>query len=258
MILADSHCHLTDRAFGGEVVAAIERANQAGVARAITIASGVEDSHAALELADSHPGFLWCTVGVHPHAVAQGDADEDMDSLRSLTRHCRCVAIGETGLDYYYNHVARVAQRRYFERHLALAAELSMPVVVHAREAAEDVAAAIRRWGDRVRGVLHCFTGPLELMTLALDHGWFVSFTGIVTFKGFDTELVRRTPADRYMVETDSPYLAPIPKRGRRNEPAFVGHVADRIASIRGESRARVAADTWANTARFFGLPEEA
>ena len=137
---------------------------------------------------------------------------------------------------------------------MELASELDLPVVVHSREAVADTAAVIRESAGRVTGVLHCFTGPAELLALALDAGWYVSFTGIATFKSFDATLARDVPRDRYMIETDAPYLAPVPKRGRRNEPAFVPHVAAALARIRGESLEQVAADSWANTGRFYGL----
>ncbi len=251
MTFADSHCHLTDRAFDRDRAAAVQRAGEAGVTRMVSVASSAADARAALELAERFPDRVWCTAGVHPHRAGEGD---DMDVVRSVAASDRCVAVGETGLDYHYDHAPRSAQRRSFERHLALADELAMPAVVHSRDAEADTAAAIRDVRGRVTGVLHCFTGSRDLMALALDAGWWVSFTGIATFKGFDEELPRRAPRDRYMVETDAPYLAPEPKRGRRNEPAFLPHVVARIADARGESVARVARDTRANAVRFFGL----
>ena len=178
----------------------------------------------------------------------------DFGAVQGLAQHPRCAAIGETGLDYYYDNAPRDAQRKSFGRHVELAAELGLPVVVHSREAVADTAAVIRESAGRVTGVLHCFTGPAELLALAMEAGWYVSFTGIATFKHFDAELVREVPRDRYMIETDAPYLAPVPKRGRRNEPAFVPHVAAALARMRGETPEEVAADTWANTARFYAI----
>ena len=256
MRFADSHCHLTDRAFGADRAAVLARAREAGVGRVVTIASDAEDSLAALELARAH-GDVWCTAGVHPHAVNGSAAAPAMDALRDVAAHPRCVAIGETGLDYFYDNAPRDAQRRSFARHVELAAEMDLPVVVHSREAEADTAAVVRESAGQVRGVLHCFTGSRELLAEAMAAGWFVSFTGIATFKNFDAGLVRDAPADRYMIETDAPYLAPVPKRGRRNEPAFVAHVAAAVARIRGETPERVAADTWANTASFFRIPDE-
>ena len=256
MRFADSHCHLTDRAFSADQPAVLERAREAGVRRIVTIASNAADARAALELARNHDD-VWCTAGIHPHAVNGSAGGIDPGAVRDLAGHPRCAAIGETGLDYYYDNAPREAQRRSFARHVELAAELGLPVVVHAREAEADTAAVIRESAGRVTGVLHCFTGSRELLALAMEAGWFVSFTGIATFRNFDADLARDVPPDRYMIETDAPYLAPVPKRGRRNEPAFVSHVAGALARIRGESLERVAADTWANTARFYGLEGE-
>jgi len=259
---ADSHCHLTDRAFRADRAAVLARAREAGVARVVTIASDAADSLAALELARAN-NDVWCTAGVHPHAVngsaaaSTPGAASTMDALRDVAAHPRCVAIGETGLDYFYDNAPRDAQRRSFARHVELAAELDLPVVVHSREAEADTAAVVRESAGRVTGVLHCFTGSRELLAEAMAAGWFVSFTGIATFRNFDAGLVQGAPADRYMIETDAPYLAPVPKRGRRNEPAFVAHVAAGVARLRGESPERVAEDTWANTASFFRIPEE-
>ncbi|MDE2980272.1 MAG: TatD family hydrolase [Gemmatimonadota bacterium] len=268
MRFADSHCHLTDRAFRADRAAVLARAREAGVVRVVTIASDAEDSLAALELARANDD-VWCTAGIHPHAVngaaaastldaaSRPGTASTMDAVRDVAAHPRCVAIGETGLDYFYDNAPRDAQRRSFARHVELAAELDLPVVVHSREAEADTAAVVRESAGQVRGVLHCFTGSRELLAEAMAAGWFVSFTGIATFKNFDADLVRDALADRYMIETDAPYLAPVPKRGRRNEPAFVAHVAAAVARLRGETPERVAEDTWANTASFFRIPEE-
>lgn len=252
MRFADSHCHLTDRAFRGDRAAVLARAGEAGVRRIVTIASDAGDSRVAQALASAHDG-VWCTAGIHPHSV-NGAASDDLGAVRDLAAHRRCAAIGETGLDYYYDNAPRDAQRASFGRHVELAAELDLPVVVHSREAVADTAAVIRESAGRVTGVLHCFTGPADLLELAVDAGWYVSFTGIATFRSFDAALARDVPRDRYMIETDAPYLAPVPKRGRRNEPAFVPHVAAALARIRGEALEQVAADSWSNTARFYGL----
>ncbi len=253
MKFADSHCHLTDRAFHEDRAAVLARAQEAGVRRIVTIASDAADSRAALALARAHDQ-VWCTAGIHPHSVNGSPNGADLGNVRTLAAHPLCAAIGETGLDYYYDNAPRDAQRRSFARHMELASELDLPVVVHSREAVADTMAVIRESAGRVTGVLHCFTGPAELLALALDAGWYVSFTGIATFKSFDATLARDVPRDRYMIETDAPYLAPVPKRGRRNEPALVPHVAAALARIRGETLEQVAADSWANTGRFYGL----
>ena len=256
MTFADSHCHLTDRAFRADRAAVLQRAREAGVRRIVTVASDASDARAALDLARVRSG-VWCTAGVHPHSVGGPAGGTDPGAVRELARHPLCVAIGETGLDYHYDNAPRAAQRRSFARHVELAAELELPLVVHSREAEADTAAVIREAGGRFRGVLHCFTGPAELLALAIDAGWFVSFTGIATFGSFDAALVRQVPRDRYMIETDAPYLAPVPRRGRRNEPAFVPHVAGALARIRGETVETVAADTWTNAACFYGIGGE-
>ncbi len=253
MRFADSHCHLTDRAFGGDRAAVLARAREAGVRRIVTIASDAADSRAALALARARDE-VWGTAGIHPHSVNGAPAADDLGAVRDLAAHPRCAAIGETGLDYHYDNAPRDAQRRSFARHVELASELDLPVVVHSREAVADTTAVIRESAGRVTGVLHCFTGPPDLLELAMDAGWHVSFTGIATFKSFDSALARAVPRDRYMIETDAPYLAPVPKRGRRNEPAFVPHVAAALARIRGETLERVAADSWANTLSFYGM----
>lgn len=253
MRLADSHCHLTDDAFGDDLSAVLDRARAAGVERIVTVASDAADAGVALELARGRDD-VWCTAGVHPHAVGTGPSDDAWEALAEVAAHSRCAAVGETGLDYHYDHAPRRAQRESFRRHAELAAKAALPLVVHSRDAAQDTAAAIREAAGAARGVLHCFSGPPALLEVALDSGWMVSFTGIVAFRGFDAGIVRAAPRGRYMIETDSPYLAPPPRRGKRNEPAMVRRVAEIVAALRGETPARVAADSWIATARFFGL----
>ncbi len=256
MRFADSHCHLTDDAFAPDLAGVLDRARAAGVARVVAVASDAADSRAALRAADAREG-VWCSAGVHPHAVSGAGAG-DLAAVSDVAGHAACVAIGETGLDYRRDNAPRAEQRRSFAAHARLAAELGLPLVVHSRGAEADTAALIEETSGEVRGVVHCFTGPAELMDVALAANWMVSFTGVVGFKGFDAALVRRAPRDRYMIETDAPFLAPAPKRGRRNEPAFVLHVAETVARLRGEPLERVARDTWANASRFFGLEEQA
>ncbi len=252
----DSHCHLTDAAYRDDLGETLERARAAAVEGVIAVASTHADSVDALRLACSHEATMWSTAGLHPHHVTADPDRGEMAAVRKAATHPRCVAIGETGLDYHYDFAPRAAQRASFARHAELAGEMDLPLVVHSREAAADTAALVRECAGRVRGVLHCFPGPGELLDEALAAGWFVSFTGIVTFRGYDAGLVRAAPSERYMVETDGPYLAPVPMRGRRNEPAFVTHVAAAVADLRGEPVEKVAADTWANAVRFFGLAE--
>ena len=255
MRLADSHCHLTDPAFNGDSDAVFERARGASVQRIVSVASDEVDSREALELAHRRDD-VWSSAGVHPHSVGSSARAPDMDRIREVAGDPRCVAIGETGLDYHYGRNHGAAQRRSLARHAELAAELGLPLIVHSREAADDTAAVVRDCAGRVRGVLHCFAGPEWLLETAMEAGWYISFTGIVTFGGFDARLARMVRADRYMLETDAPYLAPVPKRGRRNEPAHLVRIAEALAGQRGEAVEQVAQDSWRNTARFFALPD--
>lgn len=251
-MLIDTHCHLTDEAFREDREAVVHRALEAGVAGMITIASSVPDARAALELAGGVPEVR-CTVGVHPHQVA-GWTPEVMEQVRALAEgDPRVVALGETGLDHHYDHGPRDLQLRSFRAHLELGARLDLPVVVHCRSAVREVEAALAAAPSGTRGVLHCFAGDEALMDTALGRGWYLSFGGMVTFARYDgADLLRRVPADRLLLETDSPYLAPAPFRGRRNEPAHMTLVRDAVARIRGEDPEEVEEVTGANAARLF------
>jgi TatD DNase family protein len=247
----DSHCHLTDSRFADDLDDVLARAWAAGLEGIITIASDAADADAALALA-RRDTRIRSTAGVHPHAAAAA-TEADRQHIRTLVRLPEVVAIGETGLDYHYDNSPRDAQRTLFDWHLALAAETGLPVVVHSRSADDDLAAMIRDAG--VPGVLHCFSGGPRLLDTALDAGWFVSFAGMVTFRNFDgAGLLRAVPRDRLLVETDAPYLAPVPHRGRRNEPVFVMETCRAVARLRGEDPLETAASTAANTRRFYGL----
>ncbi len=250
----DSHCHLTDAAFRDDREAVLHRATDAGVTRLVTIASDVADARAALELARGRKG-VWCTAGVHPHEAGKA-APTDVDAVRELaTSHAEVVAIGETGLDFHYDHSPRSVQTGLFEAHLALGAETGLPVVVHAREADREIAAALRAMPQGTMGVLHCFTGGEAAFAEAMAAGWYVSFSGIASFRTFEAaHLLRQVPADRLLVETDSPYLAPVPHRGRRNEPALVVHVVEAVARLVGSTTEELAALTTANARRFYGV----
>lgn len=250
----DSHCHLTDAAFRDDLEAVFRRASERGVTRMVTIASDVEDARAACELAEGREG-LWSTAGVHPHQAGHAGADA-VERVRELAGADTVVAVGETGLDYHYDNAPRPVQRRLFDGHLALGAELGLPVVVHAREADADVAAALRGMPTGTSGVLHCFTGGALAFEEAMVAGWYVSFSGIASFNSFGAaDLLREVPDDRLLVETDAPYLAPVPRRGKRNEPAFVTHVASAVADHLGVAVADLAGSTTANALRFYGVP---
>jgi TatD DNase family protein len=251
--LFDSHCHLTDEAFAGVADEVVERARQAGVTRLVTVASDVEDAESALALARRHAG-VWATAGIHPH-VADGADEAALSRVRDLAGEAQVVALGETGLDYHYDNSPRDAQRRAFRGHLELAAETGLPVVLHARDADDDAAAMLRDAGHGVRGVLHCFAGGRGLLETGLEAGWYVSFSGLVSFKSYQGgDLVRSVPEDRLLIETDSPYLAPVPRRGRRNEPAYVARVAEAVAGQRGVAPEHIAEITTRNALRFYQL----
>lgn len=249
----DAHAHLTDRRILPQVDEVVARAEAAGVTTIVTIATKPGDWAGCVELAERFPGVR-ATAGIHPHNAAEADEDA-FTRLEEALSHPRVVAVGETGLDYHYDFAPREAQRASFARHLELARERGMPAIVHAREADDDVRALLREAGQGTTGVLHSFSSGRALLEEALAMGWYASFSGMVTFRNFDgDEFVRMVPADRILVETDTPYLAPVPHRGKTNEPAFVPHVAARCAGIRGEDPAEFAARTVENARRFYGI----
>jgi TatD DNase family protein len=251
----DSHAHLADPAFDADRDAVVERARTSGAIAVVCIGESIAAAERAAAIANRHAGFAFATAGVHPYDAASFDPRTDPDSIRTLVAR-GAVAIGECGLDYHYDHSPRDLQRRAFASQLALASELSRPVVVHTREAEDDTAAMVGEAGRAgVSGVLHCFTGSHDLAEVALSVGWCVSFSGIVTFKKWDDDaLIRLVPDDRLLVESDSPYLAPVPNRGKRNEPAWVSFTVARVAAARGVDAAALAALTAENAVRFFDL----
>jgi TatD DNase family protein len=266
MPLVDSHCHLTHQRFDEDRSEVLRRAADAGVDCVVSIASDLDDAERiASELVGMRGGVrVFGTAGVHPHDVGglpdperePGAARDVLDRLRALVARPGVVAVGECGLDFHYDFAPRDAQRRWFDAQLRLAGEAARPVVVHCREAEADMIPRVMEAGEAgVRGVLHCFPGDLELLEAAMDAGWCVSFTGNVTFRRFDgSRAVQEVPAGRYFLETDGPYLAPVPHRGKRNEPAFVALVRDRVAELRGVAPAKVEAETTRAVVEFFGL----
>ena len=252
-MLVDAHCHLGDAAFDPDRDAVLERARRAGVQHVVVIGTTLEDSARAAALARGRAG-LSATAGVHPHE-AKGWSAEAATRLKALLALPEVVAVGETGLDYHYDHSPRDAQRRAFEAQLALAAELGKPVVVHARAADEDVAALVRAWGQRVSSlVLHSFSSGAPVFDAGTAVGAYFSFSGMVTFKNWKlADRLTACPPDRLLVETDAPYLAPVPHRGERNEPAFVSDVAEALARARGAPIAEIAERTTDNARRVFG-----
>ncbi|MFL5538575.1 MAG: TatD family hydrolase [Longimicrobiaceae bacterium] len=252
MQLIDAHAHLADERILPEVEGVVARAREAGLAGVVSIATDAEDARTNLGLAERFAD-VWSTAGIHPHAASTA-SDEAFSVVRALIGHPRVVALGETGLDYHYDFSPREVQREAFARHLELARETGLPVIVHAREADDDLRALLREAGRGTVGVLHSFSSGRALLEEALALGWYASFSGMITFKKFDgLDFVRMVPADRIMVETDTPYLAPVPHRGKTNEPAFVVHTARRAAEIRGEDPDELAAQTVENTCRFYG-----
>jgi TatD DNase family protein len=238
----DTHAHL-----GDDAAEVLRRARDAGVARVVAVATTVAGARDAVELADRHDGVYAC-LGVHPHEA--GDPG-DLGELRALLGHPKAVAVGETGLDYYRDYAPHDAQQRLFEHELALALDVSKPVVIHTRAADDDTRARLIDHAGTV--ILHCFSSP-ALLEDALARDWYVSFAGNVTYKNaYDLrDCARRVPSDRLLVETDSPYLAPQPVRGNRSEPAYVVHTYDFLSELRGED-VRALAD--ANATRAFDLP---
>jgi len=255
MILADSHCHLTDAQFDADCDLVIARAREAGLSCFIVIGANGDFAHneKAVALAQEHED-IFAIVGVHPHD-AKMITDETYVRLRELARRPKVVGLGETGLDFYYDNSPREAQRTHFRAFIRLARELQLPLSMHVRDAYAEAAQIVQEEGEgQVRGVMHCFTGSAEEAKTLLDLGLYISFSGIVTFKtATDLRAVARLiPLDRLLVETDCPLLAPIPYRGKRNEPAYVAQVAKVIAETRGIPLEALAAATWQNTAILF------
>jgi TatD DNase family protein len=252
MKLVDSHCHLDDGQFDADRDETIARARAAGVETmmAIGTGNGPPDLEVAVRLAGLYP-FIHATIGVHPHYAAKA-TEETFDRLRELASHPKVQAIGEIGLDYHYDFSPRDVQRTVFERQLALAAAAGKPVVIHTREAWDDTLAVLRsHWQGS--GIMHCFTGDERQAREALDLGFHLAFGGVLTFpKAADVrQAARITPADRLLVETDCPYLAPVPRRGKRNEPAFLVETVRRLAEVRGVLPEVIAEQTTGNFERL-------
>ncbi|HWC73359.1 MAG TPA: TatD family hydrolase [Gemmatimonadales bacterium] len=252
-LLVDTHCHLGDAAFDADRDAVLERAAEAGVRHVVVIAESLPASERAAGLARRRTG-LSATAGVHPHEAESWSA-ESAARIRDLLAAPEMVAVGETGLDYHYLHAPRDAQRAAFEAQLQLATELGKPVIVHARDADGDMAAILRALAPRPPVVvLHSFSSGDEVWDAGLDINAYFSFSGMITFKNWTrTDRLSACPPDRLLVETDAPYLAPVPHRGRRNEPGFVREVAARAAALRSESADELVQRTAENARRCFG-----
>ncbi len=254
MRLFDTHCHLNDPAYQADLAAVLKRARAAGVVRMLVVGYDLPSSQQALALAEAEDG-IYAAVGIHPHDVA-GVTAADLVRLEEMLAHPKAVALGEIGLDYHYENSPRREQQEVFRAQLALAQKVGKPVVIHGREAHADLVAALKAEGDRYQGVMHCYSGSKEAAREYLDLNLYISVAGPVTFKNARKllEVVPMLPPERLLLETDAPYLTPHPWRGRRNEPACLVAVAERVAQLRGMTTEAVADLTWENGAACFGL----
>jgi TatD DNase family protein len=253
-MLVDSHCHLDFPDFAEERDAVVARAGAAGVGMMVTISTRVKRFESVLSVAEAYDN-VFCSVGTHPHNAGE-EADISVDELVKLSEHPKAVAIGEAGLDYFYDRSPREVQATVFRRHIAAARETGLPLVIHSRDADSDMEAILR--DEEGKGafpfILHCFSSGAALATAGIELGGYVSFSGILTFKKSEElrEIARSIPHDRLLVETDAPYLAPVPFRGKRNEPAYVAHTAAVLAETIGLSADEIGALTTANFFRCF------
>jgi len=252
-MLVDSHCHLEFPEFAPEQEDVIRRARSAGVGHMLTISTRVRRFGEILPIAEAHDDVT-CSVGTHPHH-AEEEPEITTDMLVELARHPKVIGFGETGLDYYYDNSPRAQQQEAFRRHIRAAIAAGLPLIVHTRDADDDTIRILREegGGGGLTGLLHCFSSSRALAEQALEFGFHISFSGIVTFKRSEElrDIAQQVPLDRMLVETDCPFLAPVPKRGQRNEPAYVVHTAKVLAELHGVTPETLAART---TANFFGL----
>ena len=257
MGLIDSHAHLTFSEFEGRIDEILSNGEGEGVDAVITVGTTLDDSRAAVALAERYPSRVYAAIGIHPHE-SQKVSPEDLNRIDALWEHPQVVGAGEMGLDYHYDFADRTAQRRVFARQLALASVRGKPLVIHCREALDDAISLLIDHGFADRPVVfHCFTGTAQEAARLAEHGWWISFTGIVTFpkSTWLQEIAKSYPAQQIMLETDSPYLSPHPIRNRRpNEPAHLAHIAAFLAKLRGRPLAEFITQTADNTRRFFQL----
>ena len=259
-MLVDSHCHLDFPDFEAERDAVIARAVAAGVGRMVTISTRVRRFPGVLGIAEAHEE-VFCSVGTHPHNAAE-EPDVTVDELVRLSTHPKVIAIGEAGLDYHYDKSPRPAQAQGFRTHIGAARETGLPLVIHARSADDDIAAILEEESGKgaFPFILHCFSSGRRLAEVGVALGGYVSFSGILTFKNSDElrSIAKDVPRDRLLVETDAPYLAPVPKRGKTNEPAFVAHTAAKVAELKGVGLGDLEAATTDNFFRLFAKAERA
>jgi len=254
MRLIDSHCHLDFPDFADEIEAVIARASAVGVERLVTISTRVAHGARLVALAERF-ALVYFTIGTHPHQAAE-EAPTDAAAISAYAAHPKCVGIGEAGLDYHYDYAPRDVAAKVFRAQISLARALRLPLVIHARDADEDIAAILRDEMGKgaFSAVLHCFTSSRALAQTGLSLGFYVSFSGVLTFKNSEAlrDIAREVPIDRLLVETDAPFLSPVPHRGKRNEPAFVVETARVLAQVKGVDEEAIAAATRANTLRLF------
>ncbi|MGO9605011.1 MAG: TatD family hydrolase [Candidatus Binataceae bacterium] len=257
--LVDTHCHLADSRLDSDLDAVLARAAEAGIAKIVAVGAigAIENDRRTVAIAETH-AHIFAAVGVHPHD-AKDCTPQRLTDLRELAASPKVVAIGESGLDFHYMHSPVEAQEQALREHLKLATELNRPIIIHCRDAEAQLAAIVRETGMPPAGaVIHCFTGDTNAAVTFLDLGFFISFSGILTFKnaGALREAARAVPDDRVMVETDAPYLAPEPYRGKRNEPSFVRRTLEVLAEVRGADIDALAERTSSNASRLFGLED--
>ncbi len=255
--LIDTHAHLDEDAFADDREQVVERAREASLEAVVTIGTTADSSRSAVELASQHE-LLYAAVGIQPNYVSEAQPG-DWETIEQLVTDPKVVAVGETGLDRYWDFAPFDLQSEYFKRHIALARQHDLPFVVHMRDCEDDIVSHLRDAAQNgpLQGVMHSFTGSVATVQACLEMGMYVSFAGMVTFKKNDDlrKVVAEVPFDRVLVETDAPYLAPVPKRGKRNEPAYVAHTAECLAGVYGVSLSEMANATTENARRLFGLP---
>lgn len=254
--LVDTHTHLNDAKFAGEEQAVIERANLAGVTKIINMGDTMESSTKAVTLARQYDG-VFAGVGIHPEEAYEMTQQDD-DVLVAFATEPKVVAIGEIGLDYYWekDEAKRLLQQRIFIRQLDLARNLHLPVCVHDREAHGDTMAILKKEGQGISGVMHCFSGSMEMAQELLKMGWYIGVDGPLTFKNAAKlpAIVKSFPLERILLETDAPYMAPVPMRGKRNEPAFIRYIGEKVAEIKGITLSEVAKQTSENAMELYGV----
>ena len=257
MNFVDTHCHLTDEKFAEDLNEVVERAKNVGVNRIINFGSTLEDSAEVVRLAENFGG-MFAGVGIHPEEVENFYENNSVEKIFELAKNKKVVAIGEIGLDYHWekNHDGKILQQKIFIEQLDIARQLNLPVCIHEREAHGDALKILRNEGKNLRGVLHCFSGSLEMAKEIFKLGWLIGIDGPLTFKNSAKlpDIVKFAPREKILIETDAPYLAPTPNRGKRNEPSFLVDIAKKIADIRGESLEEVAEYTTTNAENLYAI----